>query len=57
MKWLRYSGITLGMTLNPYHWTFVARWIKPTDMDPCQYGFYVSLGFVWVRAWIDNGDW
>jgi hypothetical protein len=57
MKWLRYSGITLGMTLNPYHWTFAAHYIKPTDMDPCQYGFYVSLGFVWLRVWIDNGDW
>jgi len=57
MKWLRYSGITLGMSLNPYHWTFTAHCIKPTDMDPCQYGFYVSLGFVWLRVWIDNGDW
>jgi len=57
MKWLRYSGVCLGATLNPYHWTFVIRAIKPTDMDPCQYGFYVSVGFVWVRAWIDNGDW
>ena len=57
MKWLRYSGVCLGATLNPYHWTFVARAIKPTDMDPCQYGFYVSFGLVWIRAWIDNGDW
>jgi hypothetical protein len=57
MKWLRYSGMSLGITVNPFHWTFVARWIKPTDMDPCQYGFYVSLGPVWLRAWIDNGDW
>ena len=57
MKWLRYSGISLGVTLNPFHWALDGRWIKPTDMDPCQYGFYVSLGFVWLRVWIDNGDW
>jgi hypothetical protein len=57
MKWLRYSGITLGMTVNPFHWAFGGHLIKPTDMDPSQYGFYVSLGFVWLRIWIDNGDW
>lgn len=57
MKWLRYSGITLGMTLNPFHWVFGGHLIKPTDMDPSQYGFHFSLGLVWIRMWIDNGDW
>jgi hypothetical protein len=57
MKWIRYSGICLGVTVNPLHWVFSARLIKPTDMDPCQYGFYLSAGLVWLRVWIDNGDW
>jgi hypothetical protein len=57
MKWLRYSGISLGITVNPFHWTFAARVIEPTDMDPCLYGFYVSAGFIWLRFWIDNGEW
>ena len=57
MKWLRYSGMSLGMTLNPLHWVFKGRLIRPNDMDPSQYGFYFSLGPVWIRVWIDNGDW
>jgi len=57
MKWIRYSGICLGVTVNPFHWVFSARLIKPTDMDPCQYGFYLSAGLVWLRVWIDNGEW
>jgi hypothetical protein len=57
VKWLRYSGVCFGATLNPYHWTFSAQLIKPSDMDPYQYGFYISVGCVWIRAWIDNGDW
>lgn len=56
-NYLKYSGVWAGIVLNPYHWevNFVA--ITPTDLDPGQRGFFVSIGPIWVRGILDNGSW
>lgn len=58
-KWLRYSGISVIITVNPAHWQwrpwanrFQDEWAGPNSST-------VSVGwlFLTVRAWIDNGAW
>jgi hypothetical protein len=58
-KWLRYSGASVIITVNPLHWrwkpwttNFVDEWIGPHERT-------VTMGwlFVTVRLWIDDGSW
>lgn len=58
-KWLRYSGISVIITVNPAHWSvkpwanrFQDEWAGPHSRT-------VSVGwlFVTVRLWMDNGSW
>jgi hypothetical protein len=58
-KWLRYSGASVIITVNPLHWrwkpwttNFVDEWIGPNERT-------VTMGwlFVTVRLWIDDGSW
>ena len=60
MKWIRYSGASVIVTLNPLHW----RWIPQVRHErgvewpsPNENTYMVSWLFLTVRAWIDNGDW
>ena len=59
LKWLRYSGASVIITVNPLHWrwkpwttNFVDEWIGPHERT-------VTMGwlFVTVRLWIDDGSW
>ena len=60
MKWVRYSGASVIVTLNPLHW----RWVPQAQHErgvewpsPNENTYMVSWLFLTVRAWIDNGDW
>ena len=58
--WIKYSGASVIVTINPLHW----RW-KPTAQherniewpSPNERTYMVSWLFLTVRVWIDNGDW
>ena len=59
LKWLRYSGASVIITVNPLHWrwkpwttNFVDEWIGPHERT-------VTMGwlFLTVRLWIDDGSW
>lgn len=58
--WIKYSGASVIVTVNPLHW----RW-KPTAQherniewpSPNERTYMVSWLFLTVRVWIDNGDW
>ena len=60
MNWLKYSGASVILTLNPLHWryvpkggrAFVGEWAGPNERS-----WYVSWLFLTVRFWVDNGDW
>lgn len=45
-NYLKYSGIWLGVVVNPYHWRFGIR-----DYDPGA----IFFGPFWIRVVIDNG--
>lgn len=57
MKWIKHSGVWLGIVVNPFHWQLQFTTFGPTDMDPAKSGFYINLGPVWIRAVIDDGSW
>ena len=59
-KWLRYSGASVAVTLNPLHWAwtpqggraFTDEWAGPNERT-----WSVRFLFVTVRLWIDDGSW
>jgi len=59
-KWIRYSGASVIITLNPYHWRLVptAQHERNTEWpSPNEHTYRVAWLFLTVRVWIDNGDW
>jgi len=56
IKWLKYSGATLAITFNPYHWGFEFKFRKSADVWE-QDHFSIKLLFLSFRFWLDNGDW
>jgi hypothetical protein len=60
LKWVRYSGASVIVTLNPLHWCWapVAQHEPNTEWSKAHERTYrVSWLFLTVRIWIDNGDW
>ena len=60
LKWVRYSGASVIVTVNPAHW----RWAPTAQHErgvewpsPNEQTYMVSWLFLTVRIWIDNGDW
>lgn len=51
MNWLKYSGVWVGLVVNPYHWQL--RWARDSNQvfENCLY-----LGPIWIRIVIDNGN-
>ena len=59
MNWLRYSGISVTITLNPFHWSllpwhnrFYDEWVGPNEQH-----YNVGWLFLTIRLWIDDGSW
>jgi len=60
LKWLRYSGASVVITVNPLHWAwqpragrvFTTEWATPNEQT-----WQVAWLFVTVRIWIDDGSW
>lgn len=58
-NWIRYSGASVSITLNPFHWSWIpnANTYNDTWGGPNEHTVSVSLLFLTIRIWIDNGDW
>ncbi len=60
VKWIRYSGASVIVTLNPVHWSWIPRAWHEINIEwpsPNENTYMVSWLFLTVRAWTDNGDW
>jgi hypothetical protein len=58
IDYLKYSGAVITMTLNPYHWA----WIPVVRFDETNEvwtndTFRISILFLTIRFWIDDGSW
>ena len=59
-NWLRYSGASVSVTLNPLHWrwipdagrVFAGEWAGPHERR-----YSAGWLFLTVRLWIDDGSW
>ena len=58
-KWIRYSGASVIVTLNPLHWYWKiwARQERPEWNGPNEKTWAISCLFLTVRIWIDDGSW
>jgi hypothetical protein len=57
-NYLKHSGLCIGLIINPYHWEKIRFNITgPTELDPSMHTFFISLGPIWIRGVVDNGDW
>ena len=60
LKWLRYSGASVVITVNPLHWrwvpqaeqVFTTEWATPNEQT-----WQLAWLFLTVRIWIDDGSW
>ena len=60
MSWLRYSGASIAITLNPLHWRLIPQADKRFRGDwpgPNEHSYYATWLFLTVRLWIDDGSW
>jgi hypothetical protein len=57
-NFIKYSGVWIGLVLNPFHWRFKYDNTNPTDawtehvFENCLY-----FGPIWIRVIIDDGRW
>jgi hypothetical protein len=59
LKWIKYSGASLAITVNPLHWRLVPQagksfveWAGPNERS-----YYAQWVFLTVRVWLDDGSW
>jgi len=58
-NYLKYSGLSVIIQLNPLHWK-VWPWFKNetnSEWGSAEYTCSLSFLFLTIRFWIDNGDW
>ena len=56
-KYIRHSGVWLGLVVNPCHWEFRLDRLRPDDMNPKMRGLYISFGPFLFRLVVDDGSW
>lgn len=60
VNWLRYSGASVTVTINPWHWRLVP-WAQTGTLDvwagPRERSCAVSWLFLTLRIWLDDGSW
>lgn len=56
INYLKYSGASLAITFNPYHWAWIPI-VRREEMDWDEDTFRASFLFLTFRLWIDNGEW
>jgi len=60
LNWIKYSGASINVTVNPYHWrwtpvareAFIDEWVGPHERS-----WHIAWLFLTVRIWIDDGSW
>lgn len=58
LNYIKYSGIWIGIVVNPFHWKLKYDRTNPTEawtahiFENCVY-----FGPIWIRVIIDDGRW
>jgi hypothetical protein len=57
-KYIKYSGVWIGIVVNPFHWQF--GWKKNYGLFEINDNLFdnsLHFGFIWIRIIIDDGRW
>ena len=54
---LRYSGLWIGIVVNPMHWQFRLTDNRDGGWNTCIFDSTLHLGLVTIRLTIDDGRW
>lgn len=60
IKWIRYSGASIILSLNPLYWKVLPWFRRERNNEwPMVHDYMWAFGFlgITVRVWFDNGDW
>lgn len=60
LDWLRYSGVSVILTLNPLHWRLIPRTAREYNdgwPSPNERSWSASWLCLTLRGWVDNGAW
>jgi diadenosine tetraphosphate (Ap4A) HIT family hydrolase len=55
-NYLRYSGASVSITINPFHWNIIPRYFASNEW-PNEKTKAVSWLFLTIRFWLDDGSW
>jgi hypothetical protein len=55
-NYVRYSGASVSVTINPFHWNILPRYFA-TNEWPNERTKAVSWLFLTIRFWLDDGSW
>lgn len=56
-KYMMYSGLSLAITFNPFHWALMPRYFR-NGKDGWEPDYHsISFLFLTIRFWIDDGSW
>jgi len=56
IDYLKYSGASVSITLNPWHWSFIPKYFKNQEWSE-ENTHTVCWLFLSIRVWIDSGEW
>lgn len=56
VNYLKYSGVSVIITLNPFHWRLIPHYGRSQDWGE-EHTHVVSWLFLTIRVWIDEGSW
>jgi|GEM_PF-3079122 len=58
INYLKYSGACFTLTVNPYHWAWIPVFkFESLDEIWSTDNFRISILYLTVRIWIDDGRW
>jgi hypothetical protein len=56
LNYLKYSGASVILTVNPFHWRIIPMYVKNQEWGE-ENTHAVSWLFLTVRVWLDDGSW
>jgi hypothetical protein len=56
INYLKYSGASVIITINPLHWRLLPHYGRSQEWDE-EHTHVVSWAFLTIRFWIDDGSW
>ena len=59
LDWLRYSGASVCVTANPWHWRWRPWFYRDTNewAGPNERTWHMGWLMLNIRVWIDDGIW